>query len=384
MDYLLREMMQPEGGFYSTQDADSEGEEGKFFVWTQHEVTRILGEDSAEVFSRIYDVSEQGNFEEANILHPILTPEQASKYFGRSVEAITSLVDDAKRKLFAEREKRVKPFRDEKLIAAWNGLALSGLAEAIKISAKQEYQRAARQTVEFIFSRMFRDGYLLHTYKDGVANILGYLDDYSFLAVGLLDLFEAIHDRALLARAAELAQTMLREFWDDRDGAFFYTGKSHEQLISRGKPAFDASIPSGNSIAAQLLLRMYHYTNDKNYLKKAETTLRCYRDAMAGQPFGLAHMLGALDLYLEKPKEIVVVGDPEDAATKQFLRGVHSTYLPNSTLQLAGPDTPLAEITPLLEGKRQIDGKATAYVCHKFTCSAPVTSWDELKSLLDA
>jgi hypothetical protein len=230
---------------------------------------------------------------------------------------------------------------------------------------------------------MFRDGYLLHTYKGGVAKILGYLDDYAFLGVGLLDLFEAVHDPSLLARARELGQIMLREFWDDNDGAFFYTGKSHEQLITRAKPAFDASIPSGNSMAAQFLLRLYHYTSDENFLHKAEIILRSYRDAMAAQPFGLAHMLSALDFYLEKPQEIVIAGEPEDPATKQLLRGVHSTYLPNSTLQLVGSRAPLREITPLLEGKGQIDGKATAYVCHNFTCSAPVTSWDELKSLLE-
>ncbi|MGH7929442.1 MAG: thioredoxin domain-containing protein, partial [Candidatus Binatia bacterium] len=257
VNYILREMLQPEGGFYSTQDADSEGVEGKFFVWSRQEVSRILGEETAEVFSRIYDISEAGNFENENILHPILTPEQASKYFNRSVDDILSLVADAKQKLFAQREKRIRPFRDEKLITAWNGLMLSGLAEAIEITGNSEYRSAAMRSVDFIFSQMFRDGHLLHTYKDGVAKILGYLDDYAFLAVGLLDLFEATFDRALFAKARELADIMLSEFWDENDGALFYTGKSHEQLISRAKPAFDASIPSGNSMAAQLLLRLY-------------------------------------------------------------------------------------------------------------------------------
>jgi len=383
VDYLLREMLQPEGGFYSTQDADSEGEEGKFFVWTPAEVSRILGAETAEIFCRIYDVSEQGNFEDKNILHAILTPEQASKYFNRSVEEITSLVAQAKQKLFTEREKRIKPFRDEKLLTAWNGLALSGLAAAIRITGKAEYGAAATRTIEFIFSRMVRNGRLLHTYKDGVAKILGYLDDYAFLGAGLLDLFEATFDRSLLARARELADIMLGEFWDEDDGALFYTGKSHEPLISRAKPAFDASIPSGNSMAAQLLLRLYHYTGQEDYLKKAETILRSYRDAMAAQPFGLAHMLAALDFYLQKPKEIVVVGEPDDPATKELLMGVQSTYLPNSTLQLVGAGEPLEKIAPLLQGKSQIGGKATAYVCHNFTCSAPVTTWDELKSLLN-
>ena len=384
VDYLLREMLQPQGGFYSTQDADSEGEEGKFFVWTPQEVSRILGEEAAEIFCRIYDVSEQGNFEDKNILHPILTLEQASKYFNRGVDEIAALLGEAKAKLFAEREKRIKPFRDEKVITAWNGLALSGLAEAIKISGNQEYRRAATRTVEFIFSKLFRDGHLLHTYRDGVAKILGYLDDYAFLAVGLLDLFEATLDRSLLAKAIELTDILISEFWDDDDGAFFYTGKSHEQLISRAKPAFDASIPSGNSMAAQLLLRLYHYTSREVFLKKAETILRSYHDAMAAQPFGLAHMLGALDFYLRKPKEIVIVGEPDDPRTKEILEGVHSTYLPNSTVQLVRPDEKIDEIAPLLKGKSQIGGQVTGYVCHNFTCSAPVTTWDDLRPLLES
>ena len=384
VDYLLREMLQPQGGFYSTQDADSEGEEGKFFVWTPQEVSRILGEDAAEIFCRIYDVSEQGNFEDKNILHPILTLEQASKYFNRGVDEIAALLGEAKAKLFAEREKRIKPFRDEKVITAWNGLALSGLAEAIKISGNQEYRRAATRTVEFIFSKLFRDGHLLHTYRDGVAKILGYLDDYAFLAVGLLDLFEATLDRSLLAKTIELTDILISEFWDDDDGAFFYTGKSHEQLISRAKPAFDASIPSGNSMAAQLLLRLYHYTSREVYLKKAETILRSYHDAMAAQPFGLAHMLSALDFYLRKPKEIVIVGEPDDPRTREILEGVHSTYLPNSTLQLVRPDEKIDEIAPLLKGKSQIGGQVTGYVCHNFTCSAPVTTWDDLRPLLES
>jgi len=382
VDYLLREMLQSEGGFYSTQDADSEGEEGKFFVWNPAEVKQILGEEAAEIFARIYDVSDFGNFEGKNIVHPILTLEQAGKLFKKDTTEIAALVDDAKKKLFHEREKRIKPFRDEKIITSWNGLMLSGLAEAIKISPHEAYGDAANRTTEFIFSKMFRDGHLLHTYKDGIAKLLGYLDDYAFLAVGLLDLYEAAFDRSNLQRAIELANIMLSEFWDDNDGAFFYTGKSHEQLISRAKPVFDASIPSGNSMATHLLLRLYHLTGNKDYLKCAETVLRSYYDAMVSQPFGLAHMLSALDLYLRKPKEIVVVGKREDPTTAELVKEIHSLYLPNKILKLVGPDEALEEISPLLAGKTQLDGKPTVYVCHNFTCSAPVANWQDLKSLL--
>jgi uncharacterized protein YyaL (SSP411 family) len=382
--YLLREMLHSEGGFYSTQDADSEGEEGRFFVWTEEEIIRLLGDDDGEIFCRMYDVSEQGNFEEKNILHPILTIEQASKFFRKERLQIETLVAGAKQKLFLEREKRIKPFRDEKIIAAWNGLALSGLAEAIKISDNPACVEAVKRTIDFIFTKMFRDGFLLHTYKDGQAKLLGFLDDYAFVAVGLLDVYEAIFDRSILERSVQLADVMLREFWDEREGAFFYTGNSHEPLISRTKPVFDASIPSGNAMATQLLLRLAHITGKEEYQKHAEIVLRSYYSAMESQPFGFAHLLCALDFHLNKPKEIVVVGKHDEPETAALLKEISKLYLPNGVLQLVGPDQALENVSPLLKGKAQIDGKPTVYVCENFTCSAPVTSWGELKPLLES
>jgi len=381
--YLLREMHQPEGGFYSTQDADSEGEEGKFFVWTLAEIDALLGAEDGEVFARMYDVTEDGNFEEKNILHPILTVDQASKFFRKEKSEIEALIARTKEKLFTAREKRIKPFRDEKIIAAWNGLLLSGLAEAIKITGASSCLEASRRTVEFIFGRMFRDGYLLHVYKDGQAKLRGYLDDYAFVALGLLDLYEVLLDRSLIDRAMELADIMLREFWDERGGGLFYTGKSHQPLISRAKPVFDASIPSGNAIAAQLLLRLYHLVGAEEYHTRAETILRSYYDAMVSQPFGFAHMLCALDQYLHPAQEIVIVGERSDARTTDLIKEIHSLYLPNKAVLIFAPGESLEKVSPLMVGKQQIDGRPTAYVCQNFTCSAPVTSWAELKPLLE-
>jgi uncharacterized protein YyaL (SSP411 family) len=381
--YLLREMHQPEGGFYSTQDADSEGDEGKFFVWTLAEIDALLGAEDGEVFARMYDVTEEGNFEERNILHPILTVDQASKFFRKEKSEIEALIARTKEKLFTAREKRIKPFRDEKIIAAWNGLLLSGLAEAIKITGASSCLEASRRTVEFIFGRMFRDGYLLHVYKDGQAKLRGYLDDYAFVALGLLDLYEVLLDRSLIDRAMELADIMLREFWDERGGGLFYTGKSHQPLISRAKPVFDASIPSGNAIAAQLLLRLYHLVGAEDYHTRAETILRSYYDAMVSQPFGFAHMLCALDQYLHPAKEIVIVGERSDARTTDLIKEIHSLYLPNKAVLIFAPGESLEKVSPLMVGKQQIDGRPTAYVCQNFTCSAPVTSWAELKRLLE-
>jgi uncharacterized protein len=383
VSYLLREMLHSKGGFYATQDADSEGEEGKFFVWTTAEINRLIGEEDREIFCRIYDVSEQGNFEDKNILHPILTIEQASKLFRKDCSEIEALVANAKQKLFTEREKRIKPFRDEKIIAAWNGLTLSGLAEAINVSNNRACVEAVKRTIEFIFAKMFRDGFLMHTYKEGQAKLLGYLDDYAFVAIGLLDVYEAIFDRSVLDRSIELTNILVREFWDEKDGAFFYTGKSHEQLISRTKPVFDGSIPSGNAMATQLLLRLFHITGDDDYRKRAEKVLRSYYDAMESQPFGFAHMLCALDFYLNKPKEVVLVGKNGEPETAALVQEIHNHYLPNKVLQLVDPNESLEKISPLLQGKSQIGGKLTVYVCSDSTCSSPVTNWAELKQLLE-
>ena len=382
--YLLREMLHAEGGFYSTQDADSEGEEGKFFVWTPGQVNQVLGEDQGEIFCRINDVSEQGNFEEKNILHPILTVEQASKFFRRDRSEIETLIAEGKQKLFVERKKRIKPFRDEKIITSWNGLMLSGLAEAIKISPQPAYIEAANRTIDFIFAKLFIDGRLFHTYKDGKAKHPGYLDDYSFLALGLLDVYGATFDPAVFERAKELTEIMLREFWDNTSGAFFYTGKSHERLISRTKPVFDGSIPSGNAAAALLLLRLYHLTGKEDYLQRAEKLLRCFYDAMENQPFGFAHMLCALDLYLNKAKEIVVVGKRGDSETTELLNEIHGHYLPDKLLQLVAPDESLEQISPLLQGKKPVGGKPTVYICQNFTCSDPITTREKLRAALES
>ncbi len=382
--YLVREMGQGEGGFYSTQDADSEGEEGKFFVWTPEEIGRVLGADAGEIFCRIYDVTETGNFDGKNILHPVLSIEQAGKYFRADPAEIENLIAEARKKLFSEREKRIKPFRDEKIIAAWNGLALSGLAAALRISAEPAWINAARQTVEFIFGKMFRDGFLLHTCKDGCAKLLGYLDDYAFVAVGLLDLYETLFDRTLLQRARQLTDILIREFWDDRAAGFFYTGQSHEKLVSRSKPIFDASIPSGNALAAQLLLRLHSITGEAAYRARAEKILHAHYEAMENQPFGFAHMLCALDQLLHPPKEIAVIGAADDPKTRALVSAVHRFYLPNKSLQLIAEEQPVEEIPALLRGKTRVNGQPTAYVCENFTCAAPVTTPAELRKLLES
>jgi uncharacterized protein YyaL (SSP411 family) len=386
--YILREMLQPGGGFYATQDADSEGEEGKFFVWDKAEVDTLLGEES-RLFCRYYDVIGTGNWEHGkNILHLTVSMEQLAKMFQRELPEVTASLAAARATLFAAREQRPKPFRDEKILTAWNGLMLSGMIQAYTVLGGEETRQAITETIAFLQHHMLHDKMLFSVYKDGQAKLNGYLDDYAFFAAALLDAFEAFGERAHFALACTLTTTMLEEFWDEEQGAFFFTGKQHEKLLSRIKTPMDQAMPSGTAVATKNLLRLYHYTGREDYLQRAERVLRIFKRHMEQQPLGFGSMLAALDFYLVKPKEIVVIGSPDSADTQALLRIVQQHYLPNKVLiQIdAQHATETLAALPLLRdvlaGKTQVDGKATAYVCHNFTCSLPVTEADALAALL--
>jgi hypothetical protein len=380
--YVEREMLHPEGGFYSTQDADSEGEEGKFFIWSRDEVMRLLGEEVGELFCRYYDVTDVGNFEHKNILHPTLTLEQLAKLFRRDVGEITRLIAEAKQKLFAVREERVKPGRDDKILTSWNGLMLSAFIEGYKVLGNPRYLEVARKTTDFILTNLYQNGRLLRSFKDGQAKFNAYLDDYAFFAAALIDLYEATFERPYLERAVEFTNALLARFWDEQEGGFFFTSSDHETLISRSKSAFDGSIPSGNSVAAFNLLRLSYLTENHDYLSKAEKVLRLFYDVMEQNPFGFSNMLCALDFYLSRPKEIVLLGDRNAPEVKKMLLQIHNLFVPNKTLMCLDPRD--KELMPsLLTDRTQVDGKLTAYVCHNFTCSLPVNEWEALKELLE-
>ncbi len=381
--YVEREMVGQEGGFYSTQDADSEGAEGKFFVWGQDEVMQILGDEAGEIFCRYYDVTDVGNFEQKNILHPTLELDQLARLFRREVDEVKQLIGQAKDSLFAIREQRVKPGRDEKILTSWNGLMISAFAEAYKVLGNPDYLEVARRGIRFIQTALSREGRLLRSYKDGQAKFNAYLDDYACFSAALLDVYEATFEPEYLDEAVALTDVLLDRFWDTQEGGFFFTSSDHEALISRSKSAFDGSVPSGNSVAASVLLRLYYATERQDYLTKAETIFRLFYDALEQNPFGFSNMLCGLDLYLRRPKEIVLLGDPAAPATTALLRKIHRNFIPNKTLLCFDPARPPQQGVPsLLEGKTRIDDQLTAYVCHNFACSLPVTSWEELQALV--
>jgi len=381
IDYVLREMKDPDGGFYSTQDADSEGEEGKFFVWDESEVRKILGDELADIACRYWDVTDAGNFEGHNILHISLDLDKLATMFQRDVGELRLLLGEARARLFAARARRVRPARDEKILTAWNGLMISALAKATELFNEEGDLQAAREAAAFVQKHLQRGDRLLSTYKDGEANLNGYLDDYAFFVAALLDLFEAVQEPAYLDRAIELTETMIAHFWDGDGGGFFFTSDDHEELIVRTKVSFDGSIPSGNSVAVRNLLRLYHYTGQASYLEHAEATLRLFSGSMREQPFPQANMLVALDFYTRHPYEIVVVTDPDVPAGKILVEQIRRTYLPNRTLTVVPPGGDV-RLPSAAEGKGQVDGKPTVYVCRDMSCSPPVTSWSDLRPLL--
>jgi uncharacterized protein len=383
LDYVVREMTDAAGGFYSTQDADSEGVEGKFFVWSLSETRRLLGEADAALFAAYYSVTEEGNFEGENILNVTRDLAEVAGAQKVSVGRLSEVLASGRQKLFDARERRIKPARDEKVLTAWNGLMLASFAEAGAILGRSDYTDIARRNARFTLDNLRKDGLLLRTYKDGQAKLNAYLEDYAFFIDGLLTLFETTGEAPWLVEALALTETMIGEFWDDQDGGFFYTGRSHEELIVRSKDFFDNATPSGNSVAAEVLLRIGLLTDNADYQRRAATILRLTAAALGRYPSGFGRMLCALDFHLGKPKEIAIVGSPDSNDTRLLQKELWQTYLPNKVVALAAPgDGAASRMSPLLRGRPQLQGQATAYVCESFTCKQPVNTPSELASQL--
>ncbi len=385
LDYVIREMRDPAGGFYSSQDADSEGEEGKFFLWTRDELKLVLGEKDADLIGAYFGASEAGNFEGTNILNTPQGPESFAAEAGIAPEELASAVSSAKRKLMEARGGRVHPGRDDKALTAWNGMMLRSFAEAASILDRDDYRQAAVDCAEFLLQELVRDGRLLRTYKDGKAHLNGYLEDYAYLADGLLYLYEATFDDRWLNEARSLADGMIDLFWEQAENGFYDTGRDHEDLVVRPRDVFDNATPCGSSVAVDMLLRLSMFTGDGEYSRRASTALRAMRQYLIRAPNGMGHWLCALDFYLSTPKEIAIVGELADPATKSLLGAIYGGCLPNKVLAGASPEKALAgpSSTPLLEGRTLVDGKPTAYVCQNYVCQLPVTDPEALTRQLE-
>ncbi|HYY96421.1 MAG TPA: thioredoxin domain-containing protein, partial [Pyrinomonadaceae bacterium] len=384
LDYVAREMTDAGGAFYSTQDADSEGVEGKFFVWDKAEIETLLGHEDARLFCAFYGVTKGGNFEEKNILNVARPAAEVARELGVSEEQLTEAVARARQILFEAREGRVKPGRDEKVITAWNGLMLESFAEAAAVLEREDYRAVAERNAEFVGDSLTAGGLLLHVYKDGRAKHAGFLDDYAFVVSALVTLYETTGELRRLEAALLLTDKMIEEFWDEEEGGFFYNGRSGERLIVRQKDYFDNATPSGNSVAAESLLRLAALTDNEDYRRKATNVLRLVRDAVERYPSAFGYALGAMDFYLSTPKEIALItpGDDQDTRASDahaLAREIWSRYLPNKVIaQAVEGDERAAGLVPLLRERTSVGGRAAAYVCENYTCQQPVSTPEEL------
>jgi uncharacterized protein YyaL (SSP411 family) len=403
LDYVIREMTSPNGGFYSAQDADSEGEEGKFYTWSKQEIISSLDDEkkNADIFCEYYGVTEGGNFEGKNILHITKSTGEIARKYGQTPEEIEQVLQHISKRLFTIREKRTKPGRDDKILTSWNGLMISAFSKVYRITNNPTYISHATKGIEFIENKIgTSDGRLRRTFKDGVSKLNAYLDDYAFYINALLDVFEVDTNSRYIEKAILYADSMIRHFWDEKQGNFFFTSDDHEQLIVRTKSLYDLAIPSGNSMAASTLLRLYHITRNSNYLLKAEQIMSAGAKAAAENPFGFGQLLNAIYLYIRKPIEITIIGTnmkkPKDL--EQMSNWLGRQFFPNSIIALVKDRSQLDGLNkyPFFDGKKVENNILTkeisadngplnsehAFVCKNFSCSLPIHSLEQLQKSL--
>ena len=393
-EYELRDMRDARGGFHSAEDADSEGEEGKFYLWTYDEIMGVLGNEDGELFAAYYNVQPGGNFSSheyyhagKNILHMPLPADTVASQLGMTEDELEAKMAPLREKLMAVRAQRVRPGLDDKVLTSWNGLMISALAQGYQVFGDMRYLKAAREAAMFILTDMVGDRRLFRSHWHGKSAIPAYLDDYAFFIGALVDLYETTFDLTWIEAADEFTTTMVVQFWNEGGGSFYFTADHHEHILVRATPTQDGAIPSGNAMAASALLRLAVLTDNPGYRAKAERVLGANVENMQRYPRGFLNGLLAADYYCYPPIEIAVVGNPADDATKAFLRVIYEDFLPNKAVACLDPDgTNRATIearVPLLAQKGLVGGKPAAYVCKNLACERPVTKPKELEEKLE-
>ena len=373
-------MTSPAGGFYSSLDADSEGHEGKFYVWSEDEIDSLLGAD-ARAFKAYYGVTAGGNFEGRNILFVARDREDAAEHTGVEDDVLDAVLARTKRVLYESRAKRVWPGRDEKILASWNGLMLRGVATAARILDREDFRSLAIRNAEFLSREMVRQGRVMRSHKEGVTRISGFLEDHAAVALGFLAVYELTFDERWVDRAREIADAMIEWFWDDQMGAFFDTAKDAEQLITRPRDVTDNATPSGTSLAVELLLHLSELQQDAEYRRRAVFTLETLAEPMIRFPTAFGHLLGCADMEINGAVEVALVGDTASAGFKALERAVARQYVPS--LVLAGGEPGGSSRIKLLEDRPLIGDEPIAYVCRAYSCDKPVTEPDALFDQLE-
>jgi uncharacterized protein YyaL (SSP411 family) len=386
LDYVAREMTAPEGGFYSSQDADSEGQEGKFYTWTPAEIEAVLGPAVARAVMAYYGVTPEGNFEGRSILHRRLPAEQAveAAVFQQDPAELERVIAESKSTLLEARSRRVWPARDDKVITAWNGMMLRAMAEGARALGRQDLLRIAERNGAFILDHLVRDGQLVRTWRDGQAKGSGYLEDYANAADGLLALYQATFDRRWIDGAIRLVDEALSRFAADEDHLLYDAPRDQADLVVRPRELQDGAVPSGNSVLADVCLRLWALTERESYLHQAETTLQALADAMIEVPLGFGRILGVAASFIDGVREVTFAGDRTSPPFAELRQVVDQRYEPNAVLGWSDPDDPgLVEVLPILQGRAARDGQPTAYVCEHQTCLPPVTTPADLNRALE-
>jgi len=386
-DYVLCDMTDPAGGFYSAEDADSEGREGTFYLWEPEQIASILDPDEARLFNAYYGVTKRGNFENNKTILSIVTPmEQLAKELHADCVSVANTLAIARAKIFTARAKRVRPHRDDKVITGWNGLMISSLAYGGAVLQEKKYTRAAEHSAEFILGTLHSSSRLARYYRDGQTTEKAFLDDYAFTAMGFLDLYEATFETKWLVAARKLSEEMIELFADAEQGGFFLAGRDAERLIARTKPGSDGAIPSGNSAAALAMLKLGRLTMNEQFIQQGDKTLEVFSRQLEESPAYSSLMLEALSFQLGPVQEIVIAGDADAADTRRMLGLVRGRFLPNAVVLLhdeGKADPILHEIIPFVKNQTAVGGKTTAYVCENYACKKPVNDIREFESLLE-
>lgn len=390
--YLFRDLTDEKGAFYSAEDADSEGEEGKFYVWSTDGIHEALPVADAELFIEVFNLKKEGNFKEEatrqttgkNIPHLKKSLAELADERAMEPDDLKKKLESIRKKLFDEREQRIRPLLDDKILTDWNGLMIAAMAKAGNIFRNEEYIEKAEKTHQFIISEMQKeDASLLHRYRDGEAAIQGHADDYAFFIWGLLELYEATFKTVYLDQAIELNDIFIEEFWDVDNGAFYFAGHESEVLLGHKKEGYDGALPSGNSIAMMNLLRLGKITAAPELEEKADQTGRLFSEQIQRSPTGFSQALQAINFGLGPSFEIVIAGKKQEHNTQQMLRELNRHFIPNKVVILNDPDDKsIQELAPYTKQQTMRDGKATVYICQNYSCEQPVTDPEEMAEKL--
>jgi uncharacterized protein YyaL (SSP411 family) len=388
-DYILRYMTDPAGGFHSTEDADSEGEEGKFYVWAPAEIYEVLGVERGEQFCYVYDVTKEGNFEHGkSILNMPKSIEKCHALRGWDLEGLRRMLDNSRAKLLAVRDTRVRPGKDDKILVSWNALMIDALARAGVVVGERRYVEAASKAARFVLRELTRDGRLLHTWRHGKAKLDAYLDDYAYFVNALVTLYEATFDERWIDEAVRLADLMRLHFEDRESGGFFFTADDHERLIARNKDFHDASVPSGNGMAATALVRLGKLTGKIEYLESAIGAIVAGLPIIERSPTAAGQLLIALDMWLGPMQELVLVGGSDESENRAILAEIQRAYLPHCVLAYrgatAGPANDSPQLAPLFAGRNAIDNQPTLFICQNFACQAPLVGAASIRQAIAA